>query len=357
MVPLSAFSVKRVEVVRDSVEIFFVQMHRGHQGARFEVSRIVDEGTQVVRRIRHRTGGDGGSAGEMGEIRAEGAFGCRARDGVAVDARVGLKDGAPVGSGGKLRGVFLLLRDPCGKGRWRIRIDADEHFGVLGSAVLRALAEIEAGLGGVNPHGIDLIWNQIHFAGEARDPEAMVGIGRGHSEIGQGRMHSIANGYMEFVCSDDAELGIAVLPPELMTYDNDIECVGWLGCGLVDEDDAGGGEKKNHDDDDGQNGPGELNLRAAVDLGRFALRVAAAMPVADERVEQQPTNDEKDAAADCEHEQGKIEDGMRRSCGRSENRGRRLIENEGQEGTRGAPEERLYGTKVAAPGMKDGVEA
>ena len=45
---------------------------------------------------------------------------------------------------------------------------------VLGAAVLRTLPEVATGILWVNPHRIDLVRNQVHFAGKARNPEAMI---------------------------------------------------------------------------------------------------------------------------------------------------------------------------------------
>ena len=38
--------------------------------------------------------------------------------------------------------LFLLRRHPCSKLRWIIGVDANQHFGVLRTAVLGALAEV-----------------------------------------------------------------------------------------------------------------------------------------------------------------------------------------------------------------------
>ena len=149
--------------------------------------------------------------------------------GVVHERRRGLRRRWKIAAAG-----WLLRRDPRGKLRGSVGVNANQHLGVLRSAVLRALAEIEAGVCRIDPHGVDLIGNQIHLAGQSRNPEAMVDIRGRHGQIGRRRVRGIADRNVQFVGGDDAEFRIAILPPELMADHHDIErgrglgaCSGW----------------------------------------------------------------------------------------------------------------------------------
>lgn len=57
-----------------------------------------------------------------------------------------------------------------------LNVNTQKHLGVLGTAELRTLAQIDACLIRVNPHAVRMIGNQIRFSGQARHPKAMVDI-------------------------------------------------------------------------------------------------------------------------------------------------------------------------------------
>ena len=59
----------------------------------------------------------------------------------------------------------------------------------------------------------------------------------------------IADGDMEFVSSDDAQLRIAKFPPELMADDHDIQRSGWLAGVLGIEDHPRGGQEQDYNDE------------------------------------------------------------------------------------------------------------
>ena len=59
----------------------------------------------------------------------------------------------------------------------RIDRHAQQHLGVLGPAVLRALAEKDARSMRIEPQVVHSVRNQVDFAGELRNPEAVVGVG------------------------------------------------------------------------------------------------------------------------------------------------------------------------------------
>ena len=72
------------------------QMHGGHQGARFELIRIVDPRLQVFRRIGHCACRQGLAAHQVCQIGPISSVGYRAGDGVAVDASLLLEDQLPI---------------------------------------------------------------------------------------------------------------------------------------------------------------------------------------------------------------------------------------------------------------------
>ena len=103
---------------------------------------------------------------------------------------------------------------------------------------------------------------------------------------------------MKFVGGDDTEFGVAILPPELMADDGYVHSALRLGNCFGDKDDARGSEKERHHDENWDDGPGELDLIAAVNLGGFPIGVGRPVPETDQRVEQQASDDEKDDQSD-----------------------------------------------------------
>ena len=163
---------ERRQICCNGVEVVLVEVHGGHENSGLEGGGVVDEGAQVGGRVGERTGGDGVAAGEMGEVWAEASGGDGSRDGVATDADTVLEDGA---SGCGLRlvaidGGLLLTSYPGSEVGGAVGIDAEEHFGVLDAAILRALAEVEAWGLGIEPHGVNLIRDEVQSC--RRDEES-----------------------------------------------------------------------------------------------------------------------------------------------------------------------------------------
>ena len=145
---MSALLAERHQVLGDGVQIVIIEVHCGHERTGFEVRGIVDKGAQVFRRngtepdaivarlARCERSGPNRPVAAVPEIVWQ------------FDARVFLEDGASFATCRRLRGGLLLIGNPRSKFRWRVCIDADQHLGVLHSAVLRTLAEVEPGLQG-----------------------------------------------------------------------------------------------------------------------------------------------------------------------------------------------------------------
>ena len=123
---------------------------------------------------------------------------------------------------------------------------------------------------GIDPHIIDMIRDQIRFAGKLRHPETVNHV-RGQ-ELEVGRRGRVDRTYrdMQFIGGYDAQFGIAKLPPELVADNGHVECGLGLGCVLDGEDHACRGKKQHYDDQHGDDGPGQLHLVAAVNLRRLA---------------------------------------------------------------------------------------
>src|SRR5262249_25934849 len=74
-------------------------------------------------------------------------------------------------------------------------------------------------------------------------------------------------------------------------------------------------EEEDDHDQERDHGPGQLDLRAPVDLGRLAALVAGPAAEADDRVGRQPGHDDEDEGRDAEDQVGQIPDLERRRGG------------------------------------------
>ncbi len=114
-------------------------------------------------------------------------------------------------------------------------------------------------------------------------------------------------------------------PPPLVANHFDIE--GAFGESRVLDvgDGAGRDENENDRDENGENGPGELNLGAAVDLRRFLVRivVGSAAEFAN-RVGEEAGDDDENACANEQDEEGNLVDQQGRSRLRVEHVGDRV---------------------------------
>src|SRR5687768_232740 len=80
-------SVKRLQVRHDVLELLRRDEARGHQRARLDRLRVRDPLLQAGGVVREHAGGDGGAAGDVGQIGREPADRGGAADGVATGAR------------------------------------------------------------------------------------------------------------------------------------------------------------------------------------------------------------------------------------------------------------------------------
>jgi hypothetical protein len=267
----------------------------------------------------------------MREIGPEPAAGRRPGDGVTVHAGGLLEDPAPPGHRGLLPGRTRLLLHPALEILGSVGVDAEEHLGVLGAAVLGALAEVEARLPGLDPHLVPPVGDEVRLSRQARDPEAVVGVGGPQLEEGRGGVGRIADRHVQLVGGHHLEPRVTVLPPELVADRRDHHCPGRARRVLQLEDDPRGGEEEHHHDQHRDDGPGQLDLPAAVDLRRLAGRIAGPAAEPHHRVGQQGEDHQEDGRRDEEDEQRQL---VNRLCG-SGGRGEEVRRAQGHAGSGG----------------------
>src|ERR1700694_538488 len=144
---------------------------------------------------------------------------------------------------------------------------------MLRPAILRALPQVEPRLARLDPHLIRVVGNQVGLAGQARHPEAVIGIGGERGEEG-----ALANWHMQLICGDYFVARVPILPPEPVPDDSHLERAlsAW---GILDaEDDSRRCEEQHHDDDDWSDGPRKLHLGASINLSRLAAVVGGWPP-------------------------------------------------------------------------------
>src|ERR1700728_1992603 len=117
---------------------------------------------------------------------------------------------------------FLLSLNPVGKILRSLHRNAEEHLGVLGSAVLRTLTKKDSRVLRVHPHSVGVIWNEVRLAGKFRHPKAVVSIGREQLQKRRRRMTGIAHWDVQFVGGDNPQPRIAKFPPVLMSNSDHI---------------------------------------------------------------------------------------------------------------------------------------
>ena|ERR1700674_3259636 len=132
----------------------------------------------------------------MCEVRAEVAVGHGPSHGVTVDAGSRFEYSLPLGSSISRGCRLALLLNPPSELILRLNINTQQHLGVLGPAILGALTEVDTRLMGINPHAVRMVGNQVSFACQTRNPEAVIRIRRQQLDKRRGWVTIIANRYM-----------------------------------------------------------------------------------------------------------------------------------------------------------------
>jgi hypothetical protein len=171
----------------------------------------------------------------------------------------------------------------------------------------------------VHPHLVYPIRNQVRLPSQFRDPEAVVGIRRQQFHEGGRRVGWVAHRNVQLVCCHDTEFGITEFPPVLVPDDRDVQCSRGLRSILDGVDYPGSGQKQHSHDQNRNHGPSQLDLRAAVHLGRLATGIARLTSKLHHRVGEQTSDDDEDNTSHDQHKHGQSDDRLRRRGGRGEN--------------------------------------
>ena len=126
---------------------------------------------------------------------------------------------------------------------------------------------------GVDPSPVWVIRNQVCLSCKLRYPEAVIRVGGKQFQECRCGISRVAHRDMEFVCGDDAKLGIPKFPPKLMPDCGHLHRL----CGprrVLDRvDHSRSRQKKDNNDENRNDGPGQLNLRASIHLRWLTLCV------------------------------------------------------------------------------------
>jgi hypothetical protein len=118
---------------------------------------------------------------------------------------------------------LTLLFNPSIEVRMRLDINAEEHLGMLDSAVLCALAEVNAGFVRIDPHTIRMIGYEVRLTCKTWYPEAVIRIRGKQREEGRSWVCRVTYRYVQFIRSHDIEAGVTIFPPKLMTDNSDFD--------------------------------------------------------------------------------------------------------------------------------------
>src|SRR6202008_94117 len=99
------------------------------------------------------------------------------RHGMAVDAGSRLEYALALRNSVIYNRRLVLQPNPPVKFVSRLDVNTQQHFGMLGSAILRALAEINSGLLRIDPHAVRMVGNQIRLTAQPRHPKTVVSVG------------------------------------------------------------------------------------------------------------------------------------------------------------------------------------
>src|SRR6266481_993364 len=258
------------------VQVVARELHGRHERTRLQGRRIVDPGSNILRRVLDHSGADGPPAHQMSQVGPEQAVGLGPANRVTVDARQRREQLAPRLHLGIVPGRRSLLGRPLCEVFLGLDGHDEQHPRVLETTVLGALTDVPARLLRVDPYPVGLV----------RD--------------------------------DDAELRVADLPPPLVPDDRDFESL-WNRRAPFDREDVPGRHQEQDDDDqDRDDGPGQLDLQASVHLGRLSPVITLAASKAHDGVDGQSGHDEEDGAGYDEHDPYQLASGIGRGGDRRE---------------------------------------
>src|SRR6201991_1421941 len=118
------------------------------------------------------------AAHQVSEVWAKLSLCRRAADRVAIDTGVREEHCATFWGVRVCRSGLLLLFDPSFKLILWVYNYANQHSRVLCAAVFSAVASIDSGFGGLDPHQVFAVRNEICFTGQLGYPKTMCDVGR-----------------------------------------------------------------------------------------------------------------------------------------------------------------------------------
>src|SRR6266404_774393 len=300
------------------VQVVARELHGRHERARLQGCRIVDPGSNILRRVLDHSGADGPPAHQMSQVGPEEAVGRRPANRVTVDARQRREQLSPRLHLGIVPSRRALLGRPLCEVFLGLDGHDEQHPRVLETIELGALADVPARLLRVDPYPVGLVRDDVHLPGELGNPEAVNDISGLERDEGRGRVRRVADRHVELVGGDDPQPRIADLPPPLVPDDRDLESLRRLRTPLDREDVPGRHQEQHDDDQNGNHRPGQLDLSAPIYLRRLTSVVIPASSKAREGVDGQSSHDDEDDAGYPEHDQGQLADGKGRRRGRRE---------------------------------------
>src|SRR5579862_8202287 len=157
---------------------------------------------------------------------------------------------------------------------------------MLNPAVLCALAKKNSRALRVHPYTVRMVGNQVGFAREFRDPEAVIGVSRKQGQERRSRIRGIAHRDVQLIRGNDPQLRVAKLPPVLVSDGGDLDGARGLGSILNGMENSRRSQEQHDNYEDGNDRPGQLNLRASVYLGGFATCIPGPPAELNEGVDQ-----------------------------------------------------------------------
>src|SRR5271163_1020153 len=101
----------------------------------------------------------------------------------------------------QLRWLAFFL-DPPVELILRFDVHAQEHFGVLGAAILGTLTKEDPNFMRIDPSVVSSVRNQVSFPSQAWDPEAVIRVCGKQSDKSRPGMGRIADRDVQLVCRD-----------------------------------------------------------------------------------------------------------------------------------------------------------
>src|ERR1041385_4914537 len=219
-------SLQALQVSDDGLQVVWAEVVRRHAAAGFHPLRVRDPAADVARGVLKRRGGDSRAAADVRQVWPDLRAGLRALDGVAHHARRGEKDhlAAPLQVVRGLRGRLTLLLLPRAELLRRLGDDEEGHVRVLVSTELRALAAVRALAVGPEHQRRVLAGDEVFFAREVRNPEAVNHVSRVELDLNRA-----TDGDVNLVGGREGvarrRVCVANLPPPLMARHLDVDRV------------------------------------------------------------------------------------------------------------------------------------